>query len=274
MVESISRKVSAMPKRARLLAIVGATFLLIVAMSTVAPIPQDPRYHLFADRRSFLGIPNFFNVTSNGFLLLVGLLGVVSLRCQRAGTDYREKGGKWPYIAFFLGIGLTAIGSAYYHIAPRDATLFWDRLGMSMAFMSFTAAIISDRINAKVGLCLLFPLLIAGAAGAAYWLVSELKGAGDLRFYGAVQLFPALLIPIIMFLFPPRYSRGKDLIWVFFAYALAKGCEFLDAEIYAAGGLVSGHTLKHLCAAVAGFLVLQMLRRRQPLVFDASSAGP
>ncbi len=167
MVESISSRARKMPNRARLLTIVGVTLLLMAVMLALPPISQDPRYHLFADRRKFFGIPNFFNVASNGFLLLVGLLGVASLLCQRAGTGYREKGGKLPYMVFFLGIVLTALGSAYYHFAPRDATLFWDRLGMSMTVMSFTAAIIADRIEAKAGLCLLFPLLIAGAAGTA-----------------------------------------------------------------------------------------------------------
>ena len=77
-----------------------------------------------------------------------------------------------------------------------------------------------------------------------------------------------------MFLFPPRYSRGQDLIWVFFAYALAKGCELLDAEIYAIGGWVSGHTLKHVWAAVAGYFVLRMLRKRQSLVVQSYSGAP
>lgn len=47
-------------------------------------------------------------------------------------------------------------------------------------------------------------------------------------------------------------------------YAVAKAFEALDKQIFALGGIVSGHTLKHLTAAVACFWVLQMLQRRKP----------
>ena len=44
----------------------------LLAMGIALPlfidaVPQDPRYHSFADTRAFRGIPNFFNVATNGF---------------------------------------------------------------------------------------------------------------------------------------------------------------------------------------------------------------
>jgi hypothetical protein len=48
-------------------------------------------------------------------------------------------------------------------------------------------------------------------------------------------------------------------------YALAKVLEGLDKPIFRAGQFVSGHTLKHLAAAAAGYWLLRMLRVRQPV---------
>jgi hypothetical protein len=50
-----------------------------VAALALPPLPQPPEYHQFADQRTLLGIPNFFNVFSNVAFLLVGAAGVVLL---------------------------------------------------------------------------------------------------------------------------------------------------------------------------------------------------
>ena len=41
-------------------------------------------------------------------------------------------------------------------------------------------------------------------------------------------------------------------------YALAKTFEALDPQIFALGGVVSGHTLKHLAAAAAAAWLLRV----------------
>ena len=46
---------------------------------------------------------------------------------------------------------------------------------------------------------------------------------------------------------------------------LAKALELLDKPIFRAGHLVSGHTLKHLAAAAAGYWILRMVQKRQPM---------
>src|SRR5262249_21708612 len=40
------------------------------------PIPQAMSYHAFADDRTLLGVPNFWNVVSNLPFLIVGFLGL------------------------------------------------------------------------------------------------------------------------------------------------------------------------------------------------------
>ncbi len=243
----------------------------IVATATVLllpPIPQDPAYHDFADQRTILGIPNMLNVASNAFFIVVGALGVIFLLRQwpmRQGGPLIGPWERWPFLVLFGGVGLTGFGSAYYHLVPTNATLFWDRLPMTIAFMSFFAAIIAERISLSAGRWLFLPLVAAGMGSVVYWQLGELQGAGDLRFYGLIQFFPLLAIPLMLLLFPPRYTRTGDLFGVVGLYALAKIFELLDAQIFALGRLVSGHTLKHLASAMAAYWILRMLWLRGPV---------
>jgi hypothetical protein len=250
--------------------------LLLLAVFTLAAIcgafllpriPQDPAYKRFADNRSFLRIPHFLDMGSNACFLLVGALGLVFLlRTEnlRKKASFVIAEERWPYVVFFLGVALTSIGSAYYHWAPDNGRLVWDRLPMSIAFMSLLAAIITERISVKFGLRSLVPLIALGIASVLYWHLTELKVQGDLRLYGLVQFYPVVAIPLLMALFPARYTRGVDLLVAVAFYALAKGFELLDAPIFAVGHLVSGHTLKHVAAAMAGYWLLRMLKLRQP----------
>ena len=239
--------------------IVGIGLAAIVTVLFLPPIPQDPAYHDFADRRPFLGIPNALNVLSNAPFVLVGALGLAFVR-RRAALEERT-----ALLILFAGVGLTGFGSAYYHLAPGNVTLFWDRLPMTIVFMSLMAVIIAERISLTAGRRLLPILLLAGAGSVAYWLVGELSGAGDLRPYALVQFFPLVAIPLILLLFPPRYTRGADLLGALAWYALAKLFEALDAQIFAVGGIVSGHTLKHLASAVAMYWILRMVRTRRAI---------
>lgn len=82
------------------------------------------------------------------------------------------------------------------------------------------------------------------------WYVSELRGAGDMRLYLMVQFYTLLLILLILWLFPARYTRGVDLVVAMGFYVLAKIFEVLDRQIFNLGHIVSGHTLKHLAATL------------------------
>jgi len=56
------------------------------------------------------------------------------------------------------------------------------------------------------------------------------------------------------------------------AYAVAKGFELADRPIFALGEIVSGHTLKHLVAAIAlAFLAAMVKRLRSAPQYTASS---
>ena len=238
-------------------------------MAFAPRIPQSPAYHEFADQRGLFGIPNFLNVASNLGFVLIGILGLRFL----AGADRRTLEGRfahrserWPYVAFFLGMTLTSLGSAYYHLSPSNDRLMWDRLPMSIAFMSLVSAVIADRISLKAGLILLAPLMAVGAGSVIYWQIGEMNGNGDLRPYLLVQFYSMLAVILCAILFRSKYGHSR---WLFAAvgwYAAAKLFELLDQQVFALGRILSGHTVKHVAAAMAAYCILHMLRRRSRLV--------
>ncbi|HET6346844.1 MAG TPA: alkaline phytoceramidase, partial [Myxococcota bacterium] len=174
-----------------------------------------------------------------------------------------DTGEQAAWLFLFLGITLTAFGSSWYHLAPSNATLVWDRLPMTLGFMGFFAGVIGERISQRAYRLLLWPLVGVGVASVLYWYASEIQGRGDLRLYALVQFFPLLLIPLIMAFYRPRYSHGGLLFAALGLYAAAKAFEHWDRPIFeATGGIVGGHALKHLAAAVACWVLVRMFSVR------------
>ena len=234
------------------------------AISFVPPIAQDPAYHRFADGRRVGMVPNGWNVLSNLAFLLVGGYGMLRVLQMPAGptAGFIESRERWSYVLFFAGVALTGMGSAYYHWAPDTPRLFWDRLPMTIGFMAFLAAVVSERIGVTAGLLLLGPLVAAGAGSVILWRAGELQGAGDLRLYVLVQFLPALLILIMLWVCPARYTGGGYLLVVLGIYTAAKLFEALDRTIFSLGHWLSGHTLKHLGVALAAWWVVHALQTR------------
>jgi len=248
---------------APLLLLAPAIVIAIIAF-LLPPIPQPLAYHNFADHRGWLGIPNFGDVVSNLPFAIVGIWGlfVVLLPGRATFLDSRER---WFYLAMFAALILTAWGSAYYHLAPDNARLVWDRIPIMIVFMALLSAVIAERFTVSLGLAL-FPLLeIVGVVTVLYWQSSELRGHGDLRFYFAAQIYAILILLLVLFL-PPKYTRGSDFAIVVALYVLAKILEEADRQVFALGQIVSGHTLKHLAAAAAGYWILTMLNLRSNLI--------
>jgi hypothetical protein len=246
--------------------LICAAIACAVGVFLFPPIPQGEAYHHFADHRTLLGIRNCFDSLSNVFFLMVGALGILFVvRSKAPSAAFIDSAERWPYLLFFLAVALTAFGSAYYHLAPSDERLVWDRLPMSFGFASLLAAVIAERISVCAGLRLLVPLLIFGAGSVLYWNYTQARGQGDLRAYLLTQFGFLLMLLLLVALFPPRYTRGPDLIVSLGVYALAKAFEALDRPIFAVGGIVSGHTLKHVAAALSAYWILRMLRHREPM---------
>ena len=213
----------------RVLVFVGVMVASIAGLLLLPPIAQNQNYHDFADQRTILGIPHFWNVVSNLPFVAVGAVGF--WQCRRD-----------PAIAvLFMGILMTGFGSGYYHLDPNDRTLFWDRLPMAVGFMAILAIAIEERLDAKTGAILLWPLIAIGVVSLLLW-----RWTGDLRLSGWVQFFPCVAVPVLFLLYSPKFSGTSYWLIAAALYALAKVFEFYDGAIYSFGSILSGHTLKHV----------------------------
>lgn len=258
-------------KTASLIVLSGLLAASVAAVVLIEPHDgwpaQDPAYHEFADGRELVGVPNFWNVASNLPFLLVGLLGIrLCLRAEPGPqAPWLETWERTAFAIFFAGVALTCFGSSYYHLCPANGTLFWDRLPMTLGFMGLLAIVVGERCHPRWGKAALWPLVLIGVGSVVYWRFTEAAGSGDLRPYVLVQFYPLLLVPVLL-LFPPRYTLTSAYVVALGWYVVAKVLELLDAQLFDASyGLVSGHSLKHLAAAVAPYWIYRMLARRRPL---------
>jgi hypothetical protein len=246
-------------------ALIAATIVCAVAVFARPPLPQPLDYHRFADARTILGVPNALNVLSNVPFAVVGGVGLVLILRARIFADPVER---WSYVVLFVGVTLTTLGSSWYHLAPDNGRLVWDRLPMALGFMGLLTAVLAERVSVVAARRLLLPLAAIGCGSVLYWHWTELRGAGDLRPYVLVQFGSLLVVVLMLALYRSRYADTAWLVTGLAAYATAKGLETADGAIFSAGHLVSGHTLKHLAAAGGVACVVAMLRRR------ARHAGP
>jgi hypothetical protein len=230
-------------KQALLLAVAGTA---LIAAFFVDRIPQDPAYHAFLDGRTLLEIPNFWNVATNLPFLAVGVAGLLHAR---------EAALPRHFVVYCAGVALVALGSAWYHLAPSNPALVFDRLPMTVAFMAMFAAVVADRVSLPLGQALLWPCVAIGIGSIGWWHWTETAGAGDLLPYAFVQFLPMLLIPLMLLLFRGELLAARWLWAALGAYVLAKVAEYFDGAIYALGGFLSGHSLKHLLAALAAWWI-------------------
>jgi len=240
-----------------------AVFVIAAVFLLTAAVPQDPAYHEFSDFRSLLGVANFWNVFSNLPFLIVGAAGLVFL--HRYAEQVCVPGAGMAYQVFFVGILLTAFGSSYYHLAPSNETLLWDRLPMTIGFAGLVTIIVAEFVSARAARFLLVPLLIVGFASVEYWAWTEARGVGDLRPYALVQFLPMLMIPVILLTHKPAIGAVRYYWWMLAFYFLAKLLEFFDANIFAFGYIISGHSLKHVAAAMTPTVFLYALIMRHRL---------
>jgi hypothetical protein len=221
------RKLAQIPRREKILILMACA--LVTSFAVLAPpLLQSPSYHDFADRRTILDIPDFWDVISNSPFLVIGLMGLFKFRDQASRI-------------LFFGFFGTSLGSAYYHLAPDNARLFWDRLPMTIAFMALFAIAIKQRK-------LTVPLVLLGIGSVIWWRVT-----GNLWPYGLVQFGTMAALLVIA-------ARREAGLWpVFVFYGLSKISEHFDQQIFSIFPL-SGHTIKHLLAGVATLCIYRWIR--------------
>lgn len=249
--------------------------LLAGVLAWHGPIAQWADYHAFADVRAWLGIPNAADVLSNLPFALVGAWGWMRLRRPEPS---------WPaqnaWRLFCAGLLCTAVGSAVYHLAPDNTALVFDRIPIAGACAALLCAFLAERVDRRwSSLPALAAAWLAATLSVVIWWAGELHGTGDLRAYLFVQCLPMLLVPAGLLLpraaWPaagpagtddPPYTVAPSAWWAVLAlYAAAKGAEVADHALFGMLGMVSGHTLKHLLAALAaGWIVRAAVPPRRP----------
>ena len=225
----------------------GIVAVAALGMLVHGPIPQLAHYHEFADTRSWLGIPHAADVLSNAAFLVVAAWGALRVAREPASSAPSRA----ACAVFIAALALTAIGSSYYHWAPDDARLVWDRLPIALACAGLLAAVHAKAYPRAAHGAWLLGLCIFAAASVAWWSLTA-----DLRPYLLLQAAPLVAIPIWQAAAgAPRRERAGFAIAILL-YVLAKGAELADAPILAATGFVGGHTLKHLLAAAAAAVII------------------
>ncbi len=133
---------------------------------------------------------------------------------------------------------------------------------MTIAFMGLFSIVISKFISIQLGKILLFPLITIGLFSVFYWHATESNGLGDLRFYALVQFFPMLAIPIIMITFKSTFNKISGYWWLLLAYLAAKLFEHYDVAIHDMLPVFSGHSIKHIAAAMGIYILLRSYDNR------------
>lgn len=243
----------------KIVVLIGVFLITAIALSFADPIAQDLAYHRFSDCRALFGIPHFMDVLSNLPFIIIGFMGF-----KLVGKAYRNKPMTYFIMVFtlFVGVFFTGLGSAFYHYAPNNFTLIFDRLPMTLVFNALFATVIYDYVDRRAGAVVFYGLLLAGIYSIMYWYYTELMGAGDLRMYAFIQFFPVVAVPLILIFYKNAHLYTKLLVYAFLAYTVAKLCEHFDAEIFSFLGFISGHTIKHLFSALAIWFIYQVYKKQ------------
>lgn len=231
-----------------------AVLALTIAVACFGPsLAQFANYHAFADQRHLLGLPCALDVLSNLPFALLGGWGLLRLR---TGGPGRPTGVQHTLATlFFAGLVLTAVCSGGYHLHPNDAGLAIDRLGMVSAFAGLLGLAVADRISPRAGLWTAGTVLALGPIAVLVWV-----SAGNLLPWAVLQGAGMLLIALLVLRQPVAGAWGLPLATVIAWYMLAKALELGDHMVFdLTQGLVSGHTLKHVAAAMAAWPVLSLM---------------
>ena len=232
---------------------IGAAAALLV----YGPIAQLPNYHAFADTRVLFGIPHWGDVVSN-----VGFTVVAAWGLRVLSTSRGHRAGRLGYGLFLVSLLLTSIGSSFYHWAPDNSRLVWDRLPIALACAGLLAAVRAESKPGTHELVWTVCLAVSGLASVLWWHVTEGAGQGDLRPYLLLQGLPLVLVPLWQARATAPAERAAFGVAIVL-YAAAKVTELNDHTLYQHFGGLSGHTLKHVLAAMASaVLVAQLAWRR------------
>ena len=232
----------------------GMAFLLTLAL-VLPGMAQPEHYHAFADQRGWGALPHAADVLSNLGFVIAGLAGLIVL--WRADRYRLCATARTLCALFFAGLLCSGAGSTFYHWAPQDASLAWDRLGMSVAFAGLLGLAVQTRIDDISARITAAVMLLA--APISVWVWSQ---TSNVLPWVLVQAGGMVIILWLSFVAPRRHALPVELGWVIGLYAVAKLLEMSDSDVFEISGhAISGHSLKHWVAAAAALPVLRALQQ-------------
>jgi predicted membrane channel-forming protein YqfA (hemolysin III family) len=233
-----------------------------IGMLLHGPIAQYPNYHDFADKRALWGVPNALDVLSNIPFLAVGIWGLWALR----GEGWRRLGAAKPGFAMLAwGLILTAFGSSFYHLAPDNFRLVFDRIPIALSAAGLIAGVRAATVAPMQPARVPLALGAVGVASVLWWYASDRTSVGDLRPYLFVQFAPVVLVPLWQLIAGDSMRNRIAFALAIVLYAGAKVCEVEDPAIFGNTAFISGHTVKHLLAGAASAALMSLaLRPKMP----------
>ena len=237
--------------------LITITFVLLLLMWNHLPLSDKESYFDFADTRTLWHIPNAGDVLSNIPFLLLGMMGLKGLLSPRSSKAQLSFPYHLGFALLSLGSLLTCLGSMYFHLTPNVITLFWDRLPMTVGFTALIGLLITDRMGEKIGLYSAYVLVASGLVTVIGWHLSWFS----LRPYLCLQYGCLIFALVTVAITPSNFLKNSHILLSLFFYILAKLTELTDRTIFEKVEFISGHTLKHLLAAVAIWIILKPVIR-------------
>ncbi|MGJ7558337.1 hypothetical protein ACSFBI_30465 [Variovorax sp. RB3P1] len=257
-------------RRERGLLFTFALLTLIAIFGPELPAADVAIASVFADDLGWHGMRDAMDVLSNIPFVVVGLWGLYRLNC--IDRSHQQALSAFPLAPpasgppdntldcawlFFAGLIAAAAGSAFYHLVPDAPQLAADRPNMAVAFAGLIGVAVCERVSQRAGWPAAWFVLTAGLLSAEVF-----QESGNVLPWALVQFGGMALVLTLALSTPMRKSVGLKLGWVIFFYVVAKGFELADHQIYEfTRHTVSGHSLKHLTAALAGLPVVFALRK-------------
>lgn len=238
---------------------VAMVVLAVAVLAIHGPIAQLPHYHAFADQSRWLGLPHAADVLSNLGFAAVAVWGAAALWQLRGSTGFRR--AMPGYALFVAGLFLTALGSSFYHLAPDNASLVWDRLPIALVCAGLLGAVRAETHPGAHPLADIVLLGMFACCSVAWWRFTDLHGTGDLRPYLLLQGLPLALIPLWQWIYGVSRMDRLPFMAAIALYVAAKMAELHDHEFLAALGWMSGHTLKHVLSTLAAAMLVWRLAR-------------
>jgi len=227
-----------------------AGLLLLGLVAVASPALRYDTGLLFADARHWHGVPNAMDVFSNLPFAVLGGWGLWHVKASK----------RQPTVVcaelFFIGLLVTALGSTFYHLHPDIQRLAGDRAGMTVAFAGLIGLAVADRVSRRAAWPTAWLVLAAGLLAAFVH-----QRTGNVVPWALVQFGGMALVVALALLRPVGGDTGLRLFGVIAFYAVAKGLEMGDHVIFdATHHVISGHSLKHMVAALAALPVLAAIK--------------